>query len=307
MRFFIALEFATLAAATLSHRQPFTNSTNKIKCPLIFDGRIPSNLTLSSFDDASTSPYNPGFVKGENRTWSSILLLPNISASPSRFDSSSLHKPIEVTIDSASLFRPGSRLQTGFRRAGLLLKDDANDVGADAADNGTVTFHWSIKQDLTRPLNLSHEYMNVWHEKADYSGNQFTFVGGVVLVGDGGNGVDTWEERESWKVQNGKNEFVFRTPILFGAWQNFGVQLDHGNNTIQVYYSAGNAPLEAVTGSLPNENAGGGQLQVGIAKKPTETQTVVWDGYQEPISERGEGQIYGSIFVEDSSNGCVSL
>jgi len=132
-----------------------------------------------------------------------------------------------VTIDDGSLFRAGENLQTGFRRAGLLLKDDQNDAGADASDKGIVTFHWSIKQDERRPLNLSHEYMNVWHEKADYSGNQFMFVGGVVLVGDGGTGVDTKRERETWKIQNTKNEFIFTTKISRREWQNFGVQLDY--------------------------------------------------------------------------------
>ncbi|CAO2656562.1 Nn.00g053650.m01.CDS01 [Neocucurbitaria sp. VM-36] len=316
MRSLLTLGFAALTAATpLLHHRQLTNTTDPIKCPIIFDGRVPSNLTLSSFDTPSTSPFSPDYVKGENRTWSSILLLPHqqqntTTTAPipvSRFDTPSLHQPLEVTIDSASLFRAGSNLQTGFRRAGLLLKADANDPGADAADAGVVTFHWSVLQDSKRPLNLSHEYMNVWHEKADYSGNQFTFVGGVVLVGDGGDGVDTKEEREVWKVQNYKNEFVFRTPMVFDRWQNLAVQLDYGKNTIRVFYSMGDMPLEAVTEALPNENAGGGQLQLGIAKKPTETETVVYDGYQEPISERGEGQIYGGIFVEDSSGGCVSV
>jgi len=67
------------------------------------------------------------------------------------------------------------------------------------------------------------------------------------------------------------------------------------------------APLKAVTEPLPNENAGGGQLQIGIAKKPTETETVVFDGYHESIPLRGEGQIYGGIFVEKSDGGCISL
>jgi hypothetical protein len=67
--------------------------------------------------------------------------------------------------------------------------------------------------------------MNVWHEKADYSGNQFTFVSGVVLPGDGGT--DT--RGDLWRVQNGRNEFVFQTPIMNGVWQNFGVMLDYGN------------------------------------------------------------------------------
>jgi len=84
------------------------------------------------------------------------------------------------------------------------------------------------------------------------------------------------------------------------------VHADEGISTIRVYYSAGDKPLKAVTRATPNSNAGGGQLQVGIAKKPTETETVVFDGYQEHIPLRGEGQIYGGIFVEDSSSGCVS-
>lgn len=223
MRLSQAIPFAALASATpLLYRHD-----NAIKCPIIFDGRIPHNLTLASFDSAATSPYSPDYVKGENLTWSSILLLPNITA-PSRFDDPVLHKSFEVTINDRSLFRSGQGLQLGFRRAGLLLKDDVNDAGADAADKGVATFHWSVRQDRARALNLSHEYMNVWHEKADYSGNQFTFVGGVVLPVDGGDGLDTREERESWKVQDAKNRFVFRTPILGDEWQNFAVRLDYG-------------------------------------------------------------------------------
>jgi hypothetical protein len=205
----------------LPHPAPPKNTTT-IQCPIIFDGRSPLNLTLPSFDSASTSPYSPSYVKGENISWSSILLLPR--APPSRFDGPA-HKPLEVTIDNRSLFRAGSNLQSGFRRAGLLLRDDANDPGADAADAGIVTFHWSVRQDWARPMNLSHEYMNVWHERADYGGNQFSFVTGVVLPGDGGT--DTREDL--WRVQNRKNEFVFETPIIKDQWQNFGVSLDYGN------------------------------------------------------------------------------
>ena len=71
-----------------------------------------------------------------------------------------------------------------------------------------------------------------------------------------------------------------------------------------MFYSAGNAPLQAATKLLTNDNSGGGQFQIGILKKPTETVSVVNDGYQEPNIH--EGQIYGGIFVEDSSNGCLS-
>jgi hypothetical protein len=76
---------------------------------------------------------------------------------------------------------------------------------------------------------------------------------------------------------------------------------------MKVFYSEGMEKLEQVTEAVPNENGGGGQLQIGIAKKPTETETVVFDGYQESIGLRGEGQIYGGIFVEKSDGGCVSV
>lgn len=213
------------AAPTPPARHP--PSVDPVKCPIIFDGRIRKNLTLSSFDNAAASPYNPDYVKGVNTTWSSILLLPETP--PSRFDIPGTTKPLEVTIDNRSIFKAGDNLQVGFRRAGLLLQADANDPGADASDSGIVTFHWSVKQDHARPLNLSHEYMNIWHEKADYSGNQFMFVGGVVLIGDGGTGIDTKEEREKWRIQNAKNEFIFETKMEKDEWQNFGVQLDYTN------------------------------------------------------------------------------
>jgi hypothetical protein len=238
MHFLTLLPFAAFVAAappTPPHHDsqpphhapppPPPHPQTNVKCPIIFDGRIQKNLTLPSFDSATTSPYNPSYVKGENTTWSSILLLPPIP--PSRFDNPKVHKPLEVTIDNRSLFRAGSDLQIGFRRAGLLFKDDANDPGADAADAGVVTFHWSVKQDASRPMNLSHEYMNVWHEKADYSGNQFMFVAGTILPGDGGAANYTRREREKWRVQNAKSEFIFETGIERVEWQNFGVQLDY--------------------------------------------------------------------------------
>jgi len=223
MRLSLLLVYSALAAAS-----PFPQHRDPVKCPIIFDGRIPRSFDRTSFNYANVSLYSAQYVKGENLTWSEIILLPKTTAS--RFDTPGVHRPLEVTINDKSLFRTGQGVQNGFRRAGLLLKNDKNDPGADAADKGVVTFHWSVKQDPSRPMNLSHEYMNVWHEKADYSGNQFSFVGGVVLKVDGGTGVETPQEKGSWKIQDAKNNFLFRTPILKnGIWQNFAIQLDYVN------------------------------------------------------------------------------
>jgi hypothetical protein len=146
-----------------------------IRCPIIFDGRILRNTSLSDLDNPARSPYSTKYVKGENLTWASIIEFPcsksmcykssshgRTSPIPvSRFEDPRAHKPFAVTISNTSIFRAGGRLQTGFRRAGLLFRDDNNDEGTDPADSGVVTFHWSVRQDASKPLNLTHEYMNV--------------------------------------------------------------------------------------------------------------------------------------------------
>jgi hypothetical protein len=76
-------------------------------------------------------------------------------------------------------------------------------------------------------------------------------------------------------------------------------------STLQVYYSLGNATLKAVTSAVSNNNAGAGQFQIGVLKKPTGTSDVVNSGFQE--SGIHEGLIYGGLFVENSANGCVSV
>jgi hypothetical protein len=214
-----------IASVGLALALPNPYKEDAVQCPVIFDGRVLHNYSSDTFDSDILSPYSTQYVKGENLTWSQIILMPRVAAS--RFDKRNIHRPLEVTINDLSVFRSGQGLQLGFRRAGLLLKNDKNAAGADAADQGVVTFHWSVRQDPNRPLNLSHEYMNVWHERSDYNGNQFTFTGGVVLPVDGGTGIDTPEERNTWKIQDSKNEFLYQTLIQNETWQNFAVQLDY--------------------------------------------------------------------------------
>ena len=123
------------------------------KCPVVFDGRIPTSLELSGFDSGSTSPFNPDYVKGEGLKWSSIIKFPEgDAAAASRFDGDA-HKPFEVTIGDDSIFQT----QKGFRRAGLQFKGDTNN--GSPATKGLKTIHFSIKVDPQRQLNLSHEYI----------------------------------------------------------------------------------------------------------------------------------------------------
>jgi hypothetical protein len=259
-----------------------------IKCPVVFSGQVAESAQLTDFDTAATSIFNPDYVKG-NEPWSQILLFPEVANS--RFDNAS-YKSLEVTIDDQSIFKT----QYGFRRAGLQLVGDTNTPGP--GNQGVKTLHWSVKQDPGRKLNLTHEYLNVWHEAGDYSANQFNFETGTLLNLPSGR-------KDTFKFLNRKNSVFWSTPIESEEWQNFAITLDYVKNTLQVYYSKGSAPLKAVTKALSNDNSGAGQFQIGILKKPTGTDDVVNGGYQE--SGIDEGQIYGGIFLEDSANGCISL
>lgn len=194
----------------------------QIHCPVNIDGRIPLKDTLNTFDTAA-APFDPNNTKAANLPWSDILLLPHIHGS--KFDSRS-HKPLEVTINDSSLFTPGGgQLQTGFRRAGLLFGN-----GTDETNVGIKTFHWSVKQDPRRPMNLSHEYMTVWHEANSYQYNQFSINAGVMLAQDNpktGNRSSTGLSAHLWKLLDRNNDVIWTTPIEWDDWQNFAVTMDN--------------------------------------------------------------------------------
>ncbi|KAL0468918.1 hypothetical protein QR685DRAFT_319701 [Neurospora intermedia] len=278
----------TLASTALAVPHPHAAL---IKCPLIFDGRIKTRTQLTDFDSSATSLFNPDNVKGSSLKWSQIIQFPERDKG-SRFDGCS-HKPLEVTIADASVFKT----QCGFRRAGLIFSGDKN-IGSPAS-RGVKTLHFSVREDEARGLNLTHEYLNVWHETSDWSANQFSFQTGTIIGQEGSLAKNTF------KILSRDNKLIWSTPVEKKEWQNFAITLDFDKNTLNLYYSKGHEPLRSVTQTVPNNNAGEGQYQIGILKKPTGTDDVVNSGYQE--SGIDEGQIYGGIFIEDSASGCVSL
>ncbi|KAF2452204.1 glycoside hydrolase family 131 protein [Karstenula rhodostoma CBS 690.94] len=275
---------SVLAAPALSKRAD-------IKCPIVFDGRVPTAWAAdpTQFDTYATNTiFNPDYVKGNDLKWSQIFKFPNVTKS--RFDTAE-HTPLEVTISDQSIFQQ----QKGFRRAGLqFLKDAADGPG----QTGVKTLHFSVKQDPARPLNLTHEYLNVWHEKADYSADQIQFQTGTLI---GKNGAD----KNKFQILDQNNKQLYSTATDKSQWQNFAIKLDYTKNQVTIYYSAGDAALKSVAGPTSASLSGGGQFQIGILKKPTGTSDVVNGGFQE--SNLNEGQIYGGIFLEDSANNCVSL
>ncbi len=144
------------AATAVLARPPRHNvhavaGTGAVKCPVVFDGRIPATSELTAFDSYATSKFNAEYVKGNNLKWSEIIKFPANAGSP-RFDNDT-HKAFEVTIDDKSIFQQ----QRGFRRAGLQFQGDTNNNSP--GSTGVKTIHFSLKWDSTRPLNLSHEYL----------------------------------------------------------------------------------------------------------------------------------------------------
>lgn len=282
----VAAASTAFAAPTVTRKQ--AASSADLKCPIVFDGRVPNKTPPTFFDTTATNTiFSADWVKGNNLTWSQILKFPK---EKSRFDGKNF-TAVEVTISDQSIFLK----QTGFRRAGLQF---ANDTPDGEGQQGIKTFHWSVKQDPKRPLNLTHEYLNVWHETADFSANQIQFQAGS-LIGKPAT------DKANFKILDREGKQLFTVPIEKTQWQNFAATLDYTRNLTTIFYSKGSAPLK-VTGAPQQVNlAGGGQFQIGLLKKPTGTDDVANGGFQE--KNLNEGQIYGGLFVEDSKDGCVSL
>lgn len=196
------------ASAATAACLPRDNTSASISCPIVFDGRVPSAASLTTLD-TSNGIFNPDYVKGNDIKWSDALLFPDVGAS--RFDLE--HKPVEVTINNASIFMT----QYGFRRAGLQFANDSN-TGS-LGYQGVKTVHFSIKADGERALNTSHEYLNAWHEAADYSANQFNFQTGLMI--------DQPElEADAWKVFDRDMTLLWSVAREAEVWQNFAITLD---------------------------------------------------------------------------------
>lgn len=183
-------------------------------CKVVLDGRIPQSATPTTFDGSVSNPFNPAYAHGSSLKWSQILRFPNIP--PSVFDWQS--KPVEVTINDNSIYNN----QKGARRAGLVFA--ANPGTDDLTNTGVKTFHWSVRQPAAgkRPLNLTHEYMNVFHVRQDDKGFQFQFT-----IGEPLNGKEKQHPFTHWKIIDKAEKVVFSTLVNFKEWQNFAVTLDY--------------------------------------------------------------------------------
>ncbi|AEO64872.1 uncharacterized protein THITE_2142658 [Thermothielavioides terrestris NRRL 8126] len=253
-------------------------------CTLQFDGRVPSDLVAADFDSPNKF-FSEKFVLGQGLKFDQALrVLPVAGGSLVR----SAHP------NDSSIFNS----QVGFRRAELI---PASNDGTDPSTQGVKTLHFSVKKDAARPLNLSHEYQLVFLESNDFSTNQFVLKTGTIL---GQNTADPDTLQVFGNVNQG--QLLFSTPFVDGVFHNFALKLDFDQSTTQVFFSAGEDPLKAVTDVLKNDLSGQGQFHFGVLKKPVGGQgDITKNGFQE--AGINEGIIFGGIFEEDSADGCITL
>ena len=91
-------------------------------------------------------------------------------------------------------------------------------------------------EDKKRRMNLTHEYMNVWHETNDYSSNHFSLNAGVILEQDKpkeGNVTTTGLDKRLWKILDRKNNVIWTT-IEWDGWQNFAIKLDYEKKYVRL-------------------------------------------------------------------------
>ncbi|RYC60551.1 hypothetical protein CHU98_g5653 [Xylaria longipes] len=143
----------------------------------------------------------------------------------------------------------------------------ASNDGTDGSTTRVKTLHFSVMKDANRPLNLTHEYQLAFLESNDFSTNQFVLKTGTLL------GANTADPE--------------RLPKCF---------------TIL----ARDRPAHRTDSALANDVSGQGQFHFGVLQKGlTGGNDIVKNGEQEPGID--ECIIFGGIFEEDSSAGCISL
>jgi hypothetical protein len=278
--------FTSLASARLLPRAGAAAASG-----LVFDGRVAATAKAADFD-GQTGPFGSEFVKGQNLSFSELVLFPQVNAS--LFDAQVDAKAIEVTINDNSIFVPGdaASAQTAVRRTELNPRDDL--VADNVTTTGVQALHFSIMPSATNPLNTSHEYSLVFLERADFAANIFMLRTGTLL---GSNGSTANDLVLQGNTADG-TQTLFSTPFSPGEFTNFALLMDFDANTIQVFASTGSDALKQQTQALPNDMSGNGQFHFGVNKNPVNPgQDVLRTGTQE--TDILEGVIYGGIFVED--------
>ncbi|KAJ6557043.1 hypothetical protein DFH09DRAFT_1164257 [Mycena vulgaris] len=182
----------------------------------------------------------------------------------------------------------------GFRRTEFIAQENGSSTALDAnADTGVSIFHFSIKVDISQPLNYSQKYQIVFIEPSDWShvsgiqlGSPFTNPIGQLLA----------KSAHSFKgLDHGLNVRFF-VPFVPLVWHNFAITVDRDSRTLLVAYSTDRRPIKAVNSIIPNPTVAAGamgDLHFGVLKLP------LVDPEDSPTDQSTtEGLFYSGVSVE---------
>ncbi|KAK2044668.1 hypothetical protein LZ31DRAFT_618446 [Colletotrichum somersetense] len=252
------------------------------------DGRIKADAVPEDFN-VLASVFKSAVVKGDGLVFSDLIDFPQVDAS--LFDKAGNTKAFAINIDDKSIFVPqGGEAQSNIRRADLLpsIRSQLNNV----AVTGVRTLHFSVQRDATKPLNETHDYQMVSLESADFSFHQFDVRTGA----DNGNEIAIFGNSKATPPEK-----LFSTPFGDADFENFAMKLDFDANTVQVFHSTGQDALKQATEPVANDPdlAGFGEYHFALQKNPVGDAPQP-EGIQEAL-------IYAGIFMEDSTDGTVTL
>ncbi|KAH6912604.1 hypothetical protein BKA70DRAFT_768892 [Coprinopsis sp. MPI-PUGE-AT-0042] len=287
---------------------------------ILWDGRAPKDYTSAQLD-ASKDPYLTA-VKGPSPASNYTQLLGR-DVAPTRLWNKNIleHIPLplvpaeqalRITISNTSVFKPGSNApQTGFRRTELIAQQNGSASGlTPIIGSGKVAFHFSLRADERRRLDLKHEHQLVFVEPSDGS-----HVFGLQLGSPFTNPTESLPARkaEYLKVLNHDLDVVFEAKFKDDAWHNFAVIVDWDKKTLQAFYSQDQHTLVPVSKVVPNLTAkdgaaGRGEFHFGLLKLPIVNPAdppevrgdVVHYGLQPPTVH---GLFYSGVFIEDLIDG----
>ncbi|KAH7359258.1 hypothetical protein B0T11DRAFT_330954 [Plectosphaerella cucumerina] len=248
------------------------------------DGRIKADAVPEDFN-VLESVFKSAVVKGDGND---VVTFPAIE--PSIFDVATNTKAFAINLDDRSIFIPqGGEAQANIRRADLLpsIRSQLNDV----AVSGIRTMHFSVQRDPAKPLNATHDYQIMNLESKDFAFRTIDVRTGA----ENGNEIAVFGNSNTAPAP----QKVFSVPFGEGAFENFAIKMDFTANTIQVFHSTGQTPLQQVTEPVANDLANSGEYHFALQKNPV-------GNAPQPVGAV-DALFFAGIFMEDSTDGTVTL
>ncbi|KAA1118968.1 hypothetical protein PGT21_011724 [Puccinia graminis f. sp. tritici] len=207
----------------------------------IFDFTLTPNMKTADLDNpqSALSKLIAYIVKSAAKASTYVSILhPSNAASQ-----------IQLAIRDDSIFIPGgnpANAQHGFRRT------DVNPAIDKATTlTGITTWYQTIRLDSKAPLVLTHGYLFASIE-VPVSDHIFDIFGGSNFDPQNTDHKPT-SNSQTIRVRDFNTKTLLSLPLKYDQDYNFAVTVDWTQNTLTVYSSIGNQPLQKAGGPFPND------------------------------------------------------